>query len=151
MERPEVVVGAHLPWVISQGYFFMQQGWCIQIRRAYHPAGSRQESGAHDTVAVKGPRAAGPRIRHESEIPDSLAIELYKMAPWKLVKERFSIVFEGRAWEIDVFHHENEGLALAECTDGWDGGTPPDWCTSEVTEDHRYDNEELARRPIVTW
>lgn len=149
VSEPHAVVGTHLPLVISQAYLFMEGGWCIQVRRTYQAAGTRAASGGHNTLAVKGPRTGRPRVLHETEIAAEVAENLYRLAKYKVVKERFSIIMDGAAWELDVFHHDNEGLVIAECTSA--PSPPPTWCAGEVTGDHRYDNEELARRPFSTW
>ena len=58
-----------------------------------------------------------------------------------------------RFFEVDEFHGENEGLVMAEI----ELGSPdepfarPSWLGQEVTDDERYYNGYLARKPFKTW
>ena len=58
-----------------------------------------------------------------------------------------------RFFEVDEFHGENEGLVMAEI----ELGNPdepfarPSWLGKEVTDDDRYYNGYLARKPFKTW
>lgn len=56
-------------------------------------------------------------------------------------------------WEIDVFHGENDGLAMAEieldCPD--EPFRRPPWAGREVSGDPRYFNSSLSRQPFRNW
>lgn len=59
----------------------------------------------------------------------------------------------GLVWEIDVFEGDNAGLVVAE-VELPAADYPiekPGWIGEEVTEDPRYLNSELAKRPYCSW
>lgn len=155
VDGPEIVDG-HKPTVISQAYLFAADGWCVRVRRAFEIQGSRSDSGpgkGHNTLTVKGPRANARRYEAEWELDGDAAIALHRLAKYRVVKSRYSIVDADRLWDVDVFHHDNEGLVIAECE--FDPATPhiqtPRWCGQEITDDGRYDNERLAQEPWGKW
>lgn len=149
------IVEGHHPTIIRQAYPFVADGWCIRVRQSLSLGGSRQESSSAPEymLAVKGPRIGATRIEHEWSVPGSVATELYKRSKFKVVKERFSIVVLGRLWDVDFFHHDNEGLVIAECEFTPDDSSieVPAWCGREVTSDRKYDNERLAEHPFMLW
>lgn len=148
------VFAGHIPTMISQAYLFVNGGWCVRVRRSFRAGAVRdQESSGHNTLAVKGPREDGARIEYPWEIPPEVAIELYRLAPYKLVKSRYQVVSAGQLWDIDRLWHENEGLVIAECETEKPNAhiVPPSWCLEEVTSERRYDNENLAKYPFRQW
>lgn len=62
-------------------------------------------------------------------------------------------VSAGRFFEVDEFHGENEGLAVAEIELGRsdEAFAKPDWLGQEVTGDKRYYNAQLSRHPFKAW
>ncbi|MGD8616310.1 MAG: adenylate cyclase, partial [Gammaproteobacteria bacterium] len=58
-----------------------------------------------------------------------------------------------QVWEVDVFEGANAGLVIAEIELG-DEQQPfarPDWLGREVSDDPRYYNMNLCRRPFSQW
>lgn len=150
--RDVEAVSGHLPTMVSQAYLFVRAGWCIRVRRVVQVGSSRAASAGHSTLCVKGPRQRGARPEYEWMIPNELAVDLYRLAPWRVVKSRVQIVAGGTCWDVDFFHHDNEGLVIAECEqDPTLNVDVPEWCGLEITEDTRYNNEELARHPWPLW
>jgi adenylate cyclase len=68
-------------------------------------------------------------------------------------KYRYRISHEGMVWEVDEFLGDNSGLVVAEIElDSEDQAfAKPDWVGAEVTQDPRYYNANLLRRPYSTW
>ncbi|MFA5958019.1 CYTH domain-containing protein [Hyphomicrobium sp.] len=99
----------------------------------------------------------GMLVRHEYEyeIPKADAIEMIKQFSVEpiITKVRYDVPYEGVVWAVDVFEGANSGLVMAEA----ELKTPdqvlalPPWAGSEVTNDRRYGNSNLARYPFITW
>lgn len=68
-------------------------------------------------------------------------------------KQRHFVEHQGHTWEIDVFEGVNAGLVVAEIElDEVDEVFAlPSWAGSEVSDDPRYYNVYLARRPFTQW
>ena len=56
-------------------------------------------------------------------------------------------------WEIDVFHRENEGLMIAkiELEDENEKINIPNWVGMEISNDERYFNFNLSKKPYRSW
>ncbi len=56
-------------------------------------------------------------------------------------------------FEVDVFEGENKGLILAELelSNINDIFEKPDWLGKEVTNDERYYNAYLSKKPFTSW
>lgn len=59
------------------------------------------------------------------------------------------ILIDGHKWEIDEFHGDNAGLVIAEIelSDVNEIFKLPDWIDVEITEDERYINSNLCKKP----
>ena len=68
----------------------------------------------------------------------------------RIEKVRYKIDYAGKTIELNLFHGNLEGLALAEVefpsTEQSEKFAPPDWLGEDVTEDTRYKNQSLAQR-----
>lgn len=94
------------------------------------------------TITVKGPGLL-TREEVESVVDLKFAADLFTMTIGRLVcKTRYRL---GR-WEIDAFHGHLEGLVMAEIELNAEDEKVdlPDWLTTEVTNDPRYSNVNLA-------
>lgn len=83
-------------------------------------------------------------LEFEYEIPFEDALELLKIARYRLRKTRYYL--KGGV-EIDIFHDRHEGLILAEF-ESEDGSHPeplPGVVWEEVSGDKRYTNSSIAR------
>ncbi|AXE29969.1 adenylate cyclase [Chromobacterium phragmitis] len=94
--------------------------------------------------------------RHEFEYAIPLADAqtiMGAMCPMVVDKLRHRIAHGGFVWEVDEFFGDNAGLVLAEIELPSED-TPfakPDWVGEEVTEDGRYTNAYLSKRPYRSW
>ena len=97
-------------------------------------------------------------MRHEFEYPippaDAEAI-LDTMCRNLVEKNRYRIpaAEPGLAWEVDEFFGANAPLVTAEIElpDEKTVVALPDWIGREVTDDHRYKNNNLAAHPFSEW
>ena len=148
---------------IRQGYLAHDSGRTVRVR-------IRDDKGF---LTIKGPSIIpGSRPEWEKEISLQEAEDLFALCkPGSVDKTRW-IVPAGHAggstgsptvmadpdrpsrfFEVDEFHGENDGLVMAEI----ELGSPdepferPSWLGEEVTDDERYYNGYLARKPFKTW
>ena len=130
---------------IVQGYLCTDPGRSVRIRL----------SGDDDAfLTVKGERQGAARQEYEYPIPRDEARELLALCPLAPVEKiRYLHEHDGFTWEIDVFEGENRGLVIAEVEllPGAREVPLPPWVGTEVTDDHRYYNLSLARRPYRRW
>ncbi len=139
------VLEAAVGTVLIQGYLPTSPARSVRIRRDGNGLGM---------LTVKGPRQGAERFEAECVIPAEIADQvLEECAHPLIIKTRYPVVAAGQVWVVDVFHEENEGLVLAEIEveDPLAVVVPPAWCGAEVTNDGRYYNENLARRPYREW
>lgn len=96
------------------------------------------------------------RFEWEREIPLEDAQALIGQAlPGIIEKTRHIVEYNGRTWEIDEFHGNNEGLTVAEIEleDENETFDRPAWLGEEVTGDPAYLNCNLAqshRHPVAS-
>ena len=122
---------------IEQGYLSRRTDATIRVRlrddRAY--------------LTVKSRTVGMTRDEWEYEIPaDDARAMLKKCAQGNVIdKTRHIVPFEGRIWEVDVFHGDHEGLVTAEVELDSEGSeiTLPPFVGEEVTGDARYYNSNL--------
>ena len=79
---------------------------------------------------------------------------LEKLCEGSLIeKKRYRRNVDGILWVIDEFRGANSGLVVAEVelqSKDQQVALPP-WVGVEVTDDPRYLNSNLSRRPYSTW
>lgn len=107
-------------------------------------------------LTIKGPSEDGiSRLEWEKEISPAEARELLSIClPPIIEKERYIIpIPDGRKWEVDVFHRDNEGLVVAEIElDNPAQPHPvPSWLGKDVTGDPKYYNTNLSKHPFKDW
>ena len=149
---------------IRQGYLAHDSGRTVRVR-------IRDDKGF---LTIKGPSIIlGSRPEWEKEISLQEAEDLFALCkPGSVDKTRWIVPAQmpgqaghdgevvmadpdrpSRFFEVDEFHGENDGLVMAEI----ELGSPdepferPSWLGQEVTEDERYYNGYLARKPFKTW
>jgi len=142
--------------MIVQRYLFVRGGWCVRIRRtSFRPAEGPPYTVSPLECHVKGPRSDQGRREVPIDLPQGIAIELFRRADLTVVKSRYQVVDEGTTWDVDLFHVANEGLIIAECEmlnpNALREQNIPSWCGDEVTDDPRYNNDELAVTPYMVW
>jgi adenylate cyclase len=106
------------------------------------------------TIKGIGHHGGMSRFEWENEIPLDEAQELLKLCEkGKIEKTRFEIKAGKHVFEVDEFYGENEGLIMAEIELGSETESfeKPDWLGEEVTNDERYYNAYLSKKPFKTW
>ncbi|HCX23698.1 MAG: adenylate cyclase [Flammeovirgaceae bacterium] len=105
-------------------------------------------------LTIKGKSQNTVRQEFEYEIPLADAESMLKLCESpRIEKTRFIVNYEGKTWEIDEFEGENKGLAVAEIelTSEDESFDLPDWIGEEVSQDARYFNSSLIKKPFSSW
>ena len=128
-----------------QGYLMRSMELSIRLRLA----------GEEAFLTIKGAQKNFTRSEFEYKIPAGDAEKmLAEFADGQLVsKTRYCIPMGNHTWEVDIFEGANKPLAVAEIelSSEAEAFELPDWVTSEVTGDKRYNNTYLAEKPYSTW
>ena len=135
--------------LIVEGYLWTRDDYHIRVSRKFsyrHEAADYEEMPS--LLILR--RSRRSLLEWAIEIEKNAAADLLLRTPWKTVKTRYAVTANGHAWHVDVFHLQNSGLTVAECSDphSGDSNVLPIWCDVEVTGDHRYDDVSLAKK---TW
>jgi CYTH domain-containing protein len=100
-------------------------------------------------ITIKGPTKGISRSEFEYEIPLTDAEVLISQFAEKVIdKDRYEINFEGKLWEVDVFHGKLEGIILAEIELEHEDEdfSIPEWIAKEVSHDVEYYNARLVEK-----
>ena len=129
---------------IKQAYLSVGQNMAIRVRI----------EGMQASLNIKSKKTE--RINHEFEyiIPLDETQFLIKMSPYHIIKKtRYIVEYEGKIWEVDEFHADNDGLIIAEIELDIEHEVfkKPFWLGEEVTADFRYLNSNLAKNPFSSW
>ena len=112
-------------------------------------------AGERAHLTIKGLMRGVTRLEFEYAIPvPDAATMLDLLCEGPLIeKTRYREAFGSRTWEIDVFHGDNEGLAVAEVeiTGESERVQAPSWLGREVSNDPRYLNSNLVSNPYKNW
>ncbi|MDR7371624.1 CYTH domain-containing protein [Flavobacterium aquidurense] len=106
------------------------------------------------TIKGIGHQGGMTRFEWENEIPLDEAQELLKLCEkGKIEKTRYEVKIANHVFEVDEFYGENEGLVMAEVEleSESESFEKPDWLGEEVTNDERYYNAYLSKKPFKTW
>ena len=129
---------------IKQAYLSVDKNMAIRVR----------VEGIQASINIKSKKSE--RVNHEFEyvIPMDEAQSLIRMSPYPIIeKTRYMVEYEGKTWEVDKFHADNDGLTVAEIEldEENEEFQLPSWLGEEVTADYRYLNSNLARNPFSSW
>lgn len=131
--------------IYKQGYLSSQPTSSIRVRI----------SDSEAWLNIKSATIGTQRSEYEYEIPLADAHEILDSLCLKPVieKTRHFVTHENHVWEIDEFDGENAGLIVAEIELEAVGEmfAKPDWIGTEVTQDLRYYNNNLAYEPYCQW
>lgn len=108
--------------------------------------------GKKSYLAIKFGETA-KRDEFEFKIPVKDGKDLFEKCKVKIEKTRYYFRLNGKIWEIDVFEGRNKGLIIAEIelSSLRSKFKKPLWLSSEVTDNPRYLNVNLALRPYGSW
>jgi adenylate cyclase len=128
----------------TQGYLSRDKGRTVRVRLG----------GDKAFITIKGESTNVTRQEFEYPIPAADADSLFKLCLGPLIeKTRTVIEHEGKKWEVDEFHGDNEGLIMAEIeleNEDEPFARPP-WLGEEVSHDRRYYNSQLSQHPYKEW
>jgi adenylate cyclase len=135
----------------KQGYISSNRKRIVRVR----VAGEKAFLCIKSIMAIDGDASGTVRREFEYEIPMQDAEELLRLYCKKpfIEKTRHKEMHNGKLWEIDVFHGENDGLVVAEVellSEG-EGIALPGFVEREVSTDHRYFNASLQKNPFSNW
>jgi CYTH domain-containing protein len=106
-------------------------------------------------LTLKGPAVGLVRPEFEYPIPVDEAETILDTLcqPPLIEKTRYRLPLGNVVWEIDEFWGDNQGLIMAEVELTHTNQTVdlPDWIGTEVSQDSRYYNSNLARHPFKAW
>ena len=129
---------------ISQGYLSADENMAIRVRI----------EGIQASINIKSKKSERVNYEFEYVIPLDEARSLINMSSYPIIeKTRYVVKYEGKAWEVDKFHADNEGLTVAEIELDEENELfkKPLWLGKEVTADYRYLNSNLAKNPFCSW
>jgi CYTH domain-containing protein len=148
-------------FIVSGDAFLSEAGYAKRIVQGYICADAQRSvrvriSGNEGFLTIKSASDARGWSRYEFEQAIALndAEELMKLClPGRIDKTRHYVKAGRHTWEVDVFHGENEGLIIAEIELESEAETfdLPAWAGKEVSDDPKYCNAMLAKRPYSTW
>jgi adenylate cyclase len=113
-----------------------------------------KEDQAFLTIKGKGNSSGTTRMEWETGIPVADAKKLLGICEDGIIdKIRHEIQVGRHVFEVDVFAGENEGLIMAEIElqSENEAFEKPNWLGTEVTNDERYYNAYLSKKPFKKW
>ena len=130
---------------IRQGYIAKNKYRVIRIRQKENDY----------FITIKGNKIGISRFEFEYPIPrDDGEILLENFCQDEVIeKTRHYIENKGHTWELDVFHGDNEGLIVAEIElmSKDQAFHIPSWIDCEVTDQEKYYNINLLKKPFKEW
>jgi adenylate cyclase len=144
--------------VVGDGWRSLANG--VRYRQGYIPTSGMttvriRTAGDQAFLTIKGPTQGLSRAEFEYPIPAADADEMLNTLCDRPIidKTRYVIRIKDVIWEVDEFHGENAGLVIAEVELENDSQMPPlpEWIGQEVSQDRRYTNYSLSKRPFSTW
>ena len=131
---------------IAQGYLSSNPKRTVRVR-------IKADKG-YLTIKGKGNESGVSRFEWEKEIPLDDAKNLLQLCEKGVItKTRYNIKKGNHTFEVDVFHDANNGLIVAEIELNNENEffEKPKWLGEEVTNNERYYNAFLSRKPFTTW
>lgn len=150
---------------IERKFLLLNDSWRASVSTSQYLAqgylgGTRSSvrvrvSGDQAWLNIKSHTLGSSRLEFEYRIPRSDAdTMLAELADGPVVsKTRHHVPVGTHVYEIDEFDGANAGLIVAEIElAAVDEAFPrPEWLGADVTDDSRYYNIQLVRRPYTTW
>ncbi len=151
---------------IERKFLLANDDWRTLVSKSIHYRQGYLNSDANSSVRIrvsddtakiniKSATIGSARQEYEYDIPPVDAHELLSNLCHKPLVEkiRHLVVIKQHTWEIDEFAGENQGLIVAEIElstidEVFDR---PSWVGQQATEDIRYYNNQLAKKPCTMW
>lgn len=106
------------------------------------------------TVKGKGNESGTTRLEWETEMALFEAKPLLAICEKGIIdKIRYEVEVGKHVYEVDEFFGDNQGLIIAELelSDEHETFEKPSWLGKEVTNDERYYNSYLSKKPFKEW
>ena len=106
------------------------------------------------TIKGKSNETGLSRFEWEKEIPLEEAKAILLLCEKGIIeKNRYEVPVGKHLFEVDEFFGENIGLLLAEVELQSESEffEKPNWLGNEVTQDQRYYNSYISKRPFTSW
>ncbi|HEM49188.1 MAG TPA: CYTH domain-containing protein [Caldithrix sp.] len=133
------------PSFYRQGYIFAEKKGVVRVRTI-------DQKGY---LTIKSAPVGLKRQEYEFEIPlaDANAMLDNLCENYIVEKKRYKIKFADHTWDIDEFTGHNEGLYLAEIelSDENETFEKPSWIGDEVSQNPKYHNSNLSKKPFTKW
>lgn len=129
---------------IKQAYIFIEDNQVLRVRKIDNQS----------FLTYKYKKSNIERFEFEYKIPNDDAEKLFSLSKNHIIKKtRYYVPIKKHVWEIDQFHGINNGLLIAEIelSNIDDKIDFPDWVGDEISEDTRYLNFSLAKKPYTQW
>ena len=129
---------------IKQAYLFSDSNQALRVRMIEEEC----------FLTYKYKKSAINRYEFEYSISQEDGEKLLSLSDnFIITKERYYRKIDKHLWEIDVFHGENEGLVIAEIEleDENEKINIPNWVGMEISNDERYFNFNLSKKPYRSW
>ena len=129
---------------IKQGYLFSDSNQALRVRMI----------GQEYFLTYKYKKSAINRYEFEYSISKEDGDKLISLSEYFIItKDRYYREIDNHVWEIDVFHGENKGLIIAEIEleDENEKINIPNWVGMEISNDERYFNFNLSKKPYRSW
>lgn len=127
-----------------QGYISNSKTATVRIRLAGEEAFFTIKS-----AAIEDDNEACHEYEYSIPVSDAQEMLATLCSEGSVEKIRYKIPYEGNIWEVDEFLGTNSGLITAEVE--FDNKNKkialPSWIGKEVTQDKRYKNASLAKKP----
>jgi len=131
---------------IAQGYLNTHPERTVRVRV--------QGECGYITIKGKGNQSGTTRLEWETAINVIEAKSLLALCePGSIQKTRYLVPYKNQTFEVDVFAGDNTGLIVAEIelTHEDQVVEKPDWLGKEVTQESKYYNASLSKRPFMAW
>lgn len=129
---------------IIQGYLTTDKQAVVRVRI----------TGETAFLTVKGETTGISRLEFEYPIPLADAEAMMNLCQQPVIeKVRYKIPQGELCWEVDVFAGLNQGLVIAEIELPREdyGFEKPTWLGAEVSNQAKYHNSKLIRKPYTQW
>jgi len=131
---------------IAQGYLNSTPERTVRVRI--------KDGAGYLTIKGKSNETGLSRFEWEKEIPLAEAKALLLLCEKGIIEKiRYEVQVGKHLFEVDEFFGENEGLLLAEVELQSESEffEKPNWLGNEVTQDQRYYNSYISKRPFTSW
>lgn len=131
---------------IAQGYLNSHPERTVRIRI--------KDQKGFITIKGQGDATGTTRFEWEKEIDLEEAKALLKLCETGVIDKTRYLISKGKhTFEVDIFEGENKGLIMAEIelSDANETFEKPSWLAKEVTNDERYYNAYLSKKPFTSW